>query len=155
MRYYPDLWWYLSQGQPMIVLRLKKKRFYRIFWNTICHSCSQGLWEGFRKHLCICINMKRTADQPFLGLIILRQTFEKGKREEFPGSEQKGNNAKPRLPTGERESLGRCLDSTNQFCAAYSPAVLCRNCPKRILNKSWLLYSTTHACIFTQTCIRE
>ena len=44
--------------------------------------------------------MKRRADQPFLGLIILRQTFEKGKREEFPGSEQKGNIAKPRH-TGE------------------------------------------------------
>ena len=107
----------------MIVLRLKKKRSYRNFLNLICHSCSQGLREGFRKHLCICMNMKRRADQPFLALIILRQTLKKGKREEFPRSEQKGNIAKPRLPIGGRESLGRCQDSTNQFCAAYSPAV--------------------------------
>ena len=107
----------------MIVLRRKTLLSHFFYFNLICHNCLQGLREGFRKLLCICINMKRRADQPFLALIILRPTLKKGKREEFTKSEQKGNIAKPRLPIGGRESLGRCLDSTNQFCAAYSPAV--------------------------------
>ena len=60
----------------------------------------------------------------FPSIDYLETNFEERKTGRIPHKRTKEkNNAKPRLPIGRRESLGRCLDSTNQSCAAYSPAV--------------------------------
>ena len=55
----------------------------------------------------------------FLSIDYLETNFEERKTGRIPQKRTKEkNNAKPRLPIGGRESLGRCQDSTNQFCAA-------------------------------------
>ena len=103
----------------MIVLRLKKKRSYRIF------NMSQLFTRTPRGFLETSLHEKK-GGPTFPSIDYLETNFEERKTGRIPQKRTKEkNNAKPRLPIGGRgrESLGRCQDSTNQFCAAYLPAV--------------------------------
>ena len=100
----------------MIVLRLKKKRSYRIF------NMSQLFTRTPRGFLETSLHEKK-GGPTFPSIDYLETNFEEKKTARIPQKRTKGKHCKTKASHKGRESLGRCLDSTNQFCAAYSPAV--------------------------------
>ena len=104
----------------MIVLRLKKKRSYRIFnMSQLFTRTPRGFSETslhLHKH-------EKKGGPTFPSIDYLETNFEEKKTARIPQKRTKGKHCKTKASHRRRESLGRCLDSTNQFCAAYSPAV--------------------------------
>ena len=106
-----------------MVLRLKKKTLLSHFFKLNMSQLFTRTPRGFSETSLHLHKHEKKGGPTFPRIDYLETNFEEKKTGRIPRKRTKGKHCTTKASHRGRESLGRCLDSTNQFCAAYTPSV--------------------------------